>query len=79
MTKLPGGPSFRLLGPICLGIVAFPLALDSAKELYWTIRMKKLNMDEILSDRFTWLHHSIISDEIDRTLLKQSLTKLKDL
>ncbi|KAF5153261.1 putative integral membrane protein [Theileria parva strain Muguga] len=68
----------RYLGPLCVGILAFPFLYEYSKELYWTLRLKKLNMDEIISDRFTWLHHSMIKDEIDRTLLKQAPTKLKD-
>nr|PVC52522.1 hypothetical protein MACL_00000716 [Theileria orientalis] len=68
----------KYLGPLCVGIIAFPFLYEYTKEFYWTQRLKKLNMDEIISDRFTWLHHCMIKDEIDRTLLKQSSTKLSD-
>uniref|UniRef100_A0A3B0NJ97 Uncharacterized protein n=1 Tax=Theileria annulata TaxID=5874 RepID=A0A3B0NJ97_THEAN len=68
----------KYLGRLCCGFLAFPFLYEYTKEFYWTQRLKKLNMDEIISDRFTWLHHCMIKDEIDRTLLKQSATKLKD-
>ncbi|XP_953216.1 methylase-like protein, putative [Theileria annulata] len=50
----------KYLGRLCCGFIAFPFLYEYTKEFYWTQRLKKLNMDEIISDRFTWLHHCMI-------------------
>ncbi|CDR95328.1 hypothetical protein BBBOND_0204860 [Babesia bigemina] len=67
----------RLLGVACVGLLASPYIYNAVKQAYWTRRYKKLNMEEIVSDRFTWLHHCMLRDEIERTLLKQEQAAVK--
>lgn len=61
----------RRLGLLCLCVISSPYIYGYVTQAYWTRRYKQLNMDEIISDRYTWLHHCMLRDEIDRTLLKQ--------
>ncbi|KAG6440142.1 putative integral membrane protein [Babesia bovis T2Bo] len=68
----------RLLGITCLSIIASPYIYNYCKQAYWTRRYKKLNMDEIISDRFTWLHHCMLRDEIERTIIKQEQARIKE-
>ncbi|KAK1938640.1 hypothetical protein X943_003067 [Babesia divergens] len=67
----------RALGLVCLFALSSPYIYNSVKQAYWTRRFRKLNMDEIISDRFTWLHHCMLRDEVERTLIQQASTTMK--
>jgi len=49
-----------------------PVLYRSAKELYWTRQLRKLNRQEIVADRYEWLHEQMIRDEVDALLLRQA-------
>ncbi|KAK2194962.1 uncharacterized protein BdWA1_003554 [Babesia duncani] len=62
----------RLLGPFCLSLLSFPYIYNYLQQTYWTARFRRLNMNEIISDRMAWLHQCMLHDEIERTVLKQA-------
>merc|ERR1712118_183224 len=59
------------LGPFVLLLVFTPTIYRSAKDFYWTRQLKKLNTEEIISDRYEWLRLNMIKDEVEAACLKQ--------
>ncbi|CEM17638.1 unnamed protein product [Vitrella brassicaformis CCMP3155] len=58
-------------GGFWLIVFTAPLWYPAAKEFYWTGQYKQYEKQEILSDRFTWLHERMLEDEIEKVLMKQ--------
>ena len=53
------------IGPFCwLLALSFPL-YRLYKDFYWTVNMRSMNKSEIISDRYEWLQHSMLQDEVD--------------
>merc|ERR1719265_42081 len=61
------------LGPFVLLLVFTPTLYRSFKDFYWTSQLRKLNAEEIISDRYEWLRLNMIRDEVEGTLLKQKI------
>ncbi|VWU49099.1 conserved protein, unknown function [Hepatocystis sp. ex Piliocolobus tephrosceles] len=59
------------IGPLCIGILTAPYWFSALKNFYWTTRYERLNQQEILSDRFTWLYERMLEDEVHKTLLRK--------
>ena len=60
------------IGPFFLCVLATPIVYSSVKSWYWTRQLRKLSTREIISDRFTWLHRSMLDDEVERVLLSKA-------
>ncbi|KAL8452387.1 hypothetical protein Emed_001392 [Eimeria media] len=58
-------------GHSVLAVCAAPFLYSAAKSMYMTMRMRRLDTQEILSDRFTWLHERMLEDEVDALLIEQ--------
>ncbi|KAL8275097.1 hypothetical protein Esti_000976 [Eimeria stiedai] len=58
-------------GHSVLAVCAAPFLYSAAKSIYMTMRMRRLNTQEILSDRFTWLHERMLEDEVEALLIEQ--------
>ncbi|KAL8430781.1 hypothetical protein Efla_004017 [Eimeria flavescens] len=58
-------------GHSVLAVCAAPFIYSAAKSMYMTARMRRLDTQEILSDRFTWLHERMLEDEVDALLIQQ--------
>merc|ERR1719203_2195606 len=61
------------LGPFVLLLVFTPTIYRSIKDFYWTRQLRKLNTEEIISDRYEWLRVNMIQDEVDAVLVKQKI------
>mmetsp|Transcript_44321 Transcript_44321/g.77805 ORF Transcript_44321/g.77805 Transcript_44321/m.77805 type:complete len:124 (+) Transcript_44321:84-455(+) len=61
------------LGPFFLLLIFGPTLYRGGKDMYWTGQAKKLNTEEVISDRYEWLKVSMIQDEVEATLLKQAV------
>lgn len=59
------------VGPLIIGILTAPLWYSGLKTMYWTFRYRKLDQQEIISDRFIWLHERMLEDEIENLLLEK--------
>merc|ERR1712039_591285 len=59
------------VGPVFLLLIATPTIYRSFKDWYWTRQLRKLNTEEIISDRYEWLKLSMLKDEVETELLKQ--------
>merc|ERR1719400_2870180 len=59
------------VGPFFLALFFTPTIYRSCKDFYWTRQLRKLNTEEIISDRYEWLRMSMIQDEVDAELLRQ--------
>lgn len=59
------------VGPFFIGLLTAPYWFSGLKTIYWSIQYKKLNTQEILSDRFTWLYERMLEDELHKNLLKK--------
>merc|ERR1712119_121962 len=60
------------LGPFFLLLFFTPTIYRSAKDIYWTRALRKLNTEEIISDRYEWLRLSMIRDEVEASLLSKA-------
>merc|ERR1711879_664778 len=60
------------LGPFFLLLFFTPTIYRSFKDFYWTTQLKKLNTEEIISDRYEWLRLNMLQDEVEAALLKQA-------
>merc|ERR1711920_430563 len=60
------------VGPFFLLLFFTPSIYRSVKDFYWTRQLKKLNTEEIISDRYEWLRLSMLQDEVEEALLKQA-------
>merc|ERR1712043_79980 len=59
------------VGPFFLLLFFTPTIYRSCKDFYWTRQLRKLNTEEVISDRYEWLRMSMIQDEVENALLKQ--------
>merc|ERR1719401_1185317 len=59
------------VGPFFLGLFFLPTIYRSFKDFYWTRQLRKLNTEEVISDRYEWLRVSMIQDEVEAELLKK--------
>ena len=59
------------VGPFFLMLFITPTLYRSFKDWYWTRQLRKLNTEEIISDRYEWLRLSMIKDEVEAQLLSQ--------
>uniref|UniRef100_A0A7S0AIA4 Uncharacterized protein n=1 Tax=Pyrodinium bahamense TaxID=73915 RepID=A0A7S0AIA4_9DINO len=59
------------VGPFFVLLFCAPTIYRSAKDFYWTRQLKKLNTEEIISDRYEWLRLNMLQDEVEAALLKQ--------
>merc|ERR1719282_594498 len=60
------------LGPFFLLLFFTPTIYRSFKDFYWTRQLRKLEAEEIISDRYDWLKLNMLKDEVEAALLKQS-------
>mmetsp|Transcript_18229 Transcript_18229/g.37980 ORF Transcript_18229/g.37980 Transcript_18229/m.37980 type:complete len:134 (+) Transcript_18229:27-428(+) len=59
------------VGPCFLLLFFTPTIYRSVKDFYWTRQLKKLNTEEVISDRYDWLRLNMLQDEVEAALLKQ--------
>mmetsp|Transcript_21418 Transcript_21418/g.63921 ORF Transcript_21418/g.63921 Transcript_21418/m.63921 type:complete len:137 (-) Transcript_21418:138-548(-) len=59
------------LGPFFLMLLLTPTIYRSVKDFYWTRALRKLNTEEIISDRYDWLRMNMLQDEVEAGLLEQ--------
>merc|ERR1719498_1979995 len=64
------------LGPFVLLLVFTPTIYRSVKDFYWTRQLRKLNTEEVISDRYEWLRLNMIKDEVEASLLKQGVPEM---
>eukprot|EP00931_Biecheleriopsis_adriatica_P019001 TRINITY_DN1308_c0_g1_i2.p1 TRINITY_DN1308_c0_g1~~TRINITY_DN1308_c0_g1_i2.p1 ORF type:complete len:151 (+),score=31.69 TRINITY_DN1308_c0_g1_i2:61-453(+) len=57
------------VGPFFLLLFFTPTIYRSFKDFYWTRQLRKLNTEEIISDRYEWLRLSMLQDEVESCLL----------
>ncbi|KAF8820192.1 putative membrane protein [Cardiosporidium cionae] len=48
------------LGPPFIFLLTSPWWIEGLKSIYWSFRYRSLNQQEILSDRFAWLHERML-------------------
>eukprot|EP00747_Dinoflagellata_sp_TGD_P163731 gnl/TRDRNA2_/TRDRNA2_182732_c0_seq1.p1 gnl/TRDRNA2_/TRDRNA2_182732_c0~~gnl/TRDRNA2_/TRDRNA2_182732_c0_seq1.p1 ORF type:complete len:111 (+),score=31.67 gnl/TRDRNA2_/TRDRNA2_182732_c0_seq1:160-492(+) len=60
------------VGPFFLLLLFTPSIYRSFKDFYWTRQLRKLNTEEIISDRYEWLRISMLKDEVEAVLLTQA-------
>jgi len=59
------------VGPFFLLLFFTPSLYRSFKDFYWTQQLRKLNTEEIISDRYDWLRMNMLQDEVEAGLLEQ--------
>merc|ERR1712224_660007 len=59
------------VGPFFLLLAFTPFIYRKAKDAYWTMAMRSLNNQELISDRYDWLRVNMIADEVEKELCKQ--------
>merc|ERR1712226_963723 len=59
------------IGPFFLLLLFTPTIYRSAKDMYWTRQLRRLNTEEVIADRYEWLRMSMIQDEVEAVLLQQ--------
>merc|ERR1712039_252127 len=59
------------VGPFFLLLFFTPTLYRSFKDFYWTRQLRKLETEEIISDRYEWLRINMLQDEVEAALLKQ--------
>merc|ERR1712039_731750 len=60
------------LGPFFILLFFTPTIYRSFKDFYWTRQLRKLEAEEIISDRYDWLKLNMLKDEVEAALLKAS-------
>merc|ERR1712194_915071 len=60
------------LGPFFILLFFTPTIYRSFKDFYWTRQLRKLEAEEIISDRYDWLKLNMLQDEVEAVLLKQA-------
>mmetsp|Transcript_51445 Transcript_51445/g.105707 ORF Transcript_51445/g.105707 Transcript_51445/m.105707 type:complete len:131 (-) Transcript_51445:59-451(-) len=60
------------VGPFFIMLFLTPTIYRSYKDFYWTGALKKLNTEEIISDRYEWLKLNMLQDEVEAVLMKQA-------
>lgn len=58
------------VGPFFLVLFFTPTLYRSLKDAYWTRQLRKLNTEEVISDRYDWLRLNMLKDEVEEQLLK---------
>mmetsp|Transcript_92467 Transcript_92467/g.261212 ORF Transcript_92467/g.261212 Transcript_92467/m.261212 type:complete len:123 (+) Transcript_92467:118-486(+) len=59
------------VGPFFLLLFCTPTIYRSFKDFYWTRELRKLNTEEIISDRYEWLRLEMLRDEVEATVLRR--------
>merc|ERR1719150_1489380 len=59
------------VGPFFLLLLFTPTIYRSFKDFYWTRQLRKLNTEEVISDRYEWLRMNMIQDEVEAALLEK--------
>jgi hypothetical protein len=59
------------VGPFFWGVLAAPFIYGGIKEMYWTRQLKQMNRQEIINDRFNWLHKLSLDAEIEKVVLNK--------
>ena len=59
------------LGPFFIFLFLAPTVYRSGKDAYWNRQLRKLNTEEIISDRYDWLRLNMIQDEVETVLACQ--------
>eukprot|EP00927_Polykrikos_kofoidii_P039962 TRINITY_DN3424_c0_g3_i1.p1 TRINITY_DN3424_c0_g3~~TRINITY_DN3424_c0_g3_i1.p1 ORF type:complete len:131 (-),score=27.17 TRINITY_DN3424_c0_g3_i1:143-535(-) len=59
------------VGPFFVLLFVTPTLYRSAKDAYWTRQLRKLDTEELVSDRFEWLRLNMLKDEVESGLLSQ--------
>eukprot|EP00927_Polykrikos_kofoidii_P070719 TRINITY_DN6711_c0_g1_i4.p2 TRINITY_DN6711_c0_g1~~TRINITY_DN6711_c0_g1_i4.p2 ORF type:complete len:131 (+),score=33.49 TRINITY_DN6711_c0_g1_i4:66-458(+) len=59
------------LGPFFVLLFLTPTIYRSAKDCYWTRQLRKLDTEELVSDRYEWLRLNMLQDEVEALLLNQ--------
>ena len=59
-------------GMYFLLLVFFPVIYRGVKDMWWTQSMRKLNIQEILNDRFEWLHRRVLEDQVAASVKDQA-------
>ena len=49
---------------------SFPI-YRTCKDVYWTLAMRRLNLSEIIADRYDWLQRSMLQDEVEALCMAQ--------
>merc|ERR1712203_700122 len=60
------------VGPFFLLLFFTPTIYRSFKDFYWTRQLKKLNTEEVISDRYEWLRLNMLQDEVEAALIKNA-------
>merc|ERR1712194_582239 len=60
------------VGPFFILLFFTPTIYRSLKDFYWTRQLKKLDTEEIISDRYEWLKLNMLQDEVEAVLLTQA-------
>merc|ERR1712087_1278 len=60
------------VGPFFLLLFFTPTIYRSFKDFYWTRQLKKLNTEEVISDRYEWLRLNMLQDEVEAVLVKNA-------
>merc|ERR1711920_36568 len=58
------------VGPFFILLFFTPTIYRSFKDFYWTRQLKKLNTEEVISDRYEWLRLNMLQDEVEAALVK---------
>eukprot|EP00927_Polykrikos_kofoidii_P039960 TRINITY_DN3424_c0_g2_i1.p1 TRINITY_DN3424_c0_g2~~TRINITY_DN3424_c0_g2_i1.p1 ORF type:complete len:131 (-),score=27.37 TRINITY_DN3424_c0_g2_i1:66-458(-) len=59
------------VGPFFVLLFITPTLYRSAKDCYWTRQLRKLDTEELVSDRYEWLRLNMLKDEVEVGLLNQ--------
>eukprot|EP00927_Polykrikos_kofoidii_P039959 TRINITY_DN3424_c0_g1_i1.p1 TRINITY_DN3424_c0_g1~~TRINITY_DN3424_c0_g1_i1.p1 ORF type:complete len:131 (-),score=28.22 TRINITY_DN3424_c0_g1_i1:134-526(-) len=59
------------VGPFFVLLFLTPTIYRSAKDGYWTRQLRKLDTEELVSDRYEWLRLNMLQDEVEAALMKQ--------
>merc|ERR1712232_799796 len=59
------------VGPVFILLFLTPTIYRSVKDFYWTRQLRKLNTEEVISDRYQWLKMNMLQDEVEAILLQQ--------
>merc|ERR1719469_478230 len=59
------------VGPFFIALLLTPTIYRSFKDFYWTRQLRKLDTEEVISDRYEWLRMNMMQDEVESQLLRQ--------
>mmetsp|Transcript_23565 Transcript_23565/g.52196 ORF Transcript_23565/g.52196 Transcript_23565/m.52196 type:complete len:135 (-) Transcript_23565:75-479(-) len=60
------------VGPFFLLLLFTPTIYRSVKDAYWTRQLRRLSVEELVSDRYEWLRLAMLRDEVEAAVLKQA-------